>query len=156
MNPEVTAQLLALPSLRKQAEADARAHHDSVAATHHGYARWDELPDYDATLDDDEPDYEGIRLVGSPRRIFAEARARLLADFARWQSQAWALRRIGELLGWDVGDVVPTIHRNESGPWRIRMVATNGDLFSRWAPCGEGLNRPEAIAAILLHLEGAQ
>lgn len=149
MNPEVTAQLLALSSLRKQAEGDAFAYWVASATTTPPLSvcreDWDEDPIKD-------------------RRI--NLMAWLLADFTRWQSQAWALRRIGELLGWHVGDRVPTLEFDRftlSGAY-ILISASNQAMFS---PTGwhagqfhravSGIYgdtpRPEVIAAILLRLE---
>lgn len=43
------------PAVRAMAEEMAREMHDSYATIHRGYAAWDDLPDYEATLTADGP-----------------------------------------------------------------------------------------------------
>ena len=93
MTPELTDKLLALPCLRAQAEVDAREQFDAMQLCGMSMApSWEELS-------------------GLGRAVFIGAQSELLARLDRWQSQAWALREIAKLLGWDVGSETPRIFR---------------------------------------------
>jgi hypothetical protein len=150
MNPELTAQLLALPALREQAEEDARAHHAALCAANPDLrvCTWGEFADVQ-------------------RQDRVNAMAALLANLTRWQSQVWALRRIGELLGWRIGDDVPTLYYSDphSGKvWTIKHRSHAVRLCGHYVISAQpttvvdGLHmhpgRVDAIAAILLHLSG--
>lgn len=152
MNPETTARLLALLTLRRQARADAEVALSAVYGITEGNP-WDAVPT--------------ASITDVVRRFAA-----LLADLTRWQSQAWALRRIAELLGWDLsgdGDslvferipagwwLAMRVHHTAKGSPLERVFAAPGQTACSWrtaVPGLEGAGRPEAIAAILLHLEG--
>ena len=133
MSPTIIAQLLALPSLRKQAEVDARA--------------------YAVAYGDDV-------VVGQDIGV----QIKLLADFTRWQSQAWALRRIGEILGWNIGDTVPGFSTPINGVHVLVEIECDGmwemfastDMTNATTLPGLPADRAGALAAILLHLEGTQ
>lgn len=154
MDPALTARLLALPALRKQAEEDGQQIIDAMRV-HRGM-----LSDHS----------EGALVFGCES---------LLADLTRWQSQAWALREIGRLLGWKCGGDVPRIFRFEDGfldvLWRIgigpdqsytQVLGLPDSPFAifcqdmhfphaqnRHVVAGIAtMDRPTAIAAILLHL----
>lgn len=96
------------PAVRAMAEEMAREMHDSYATIHRGYAAWDDLPDYEATLTADDPDYEGARVIGSPRRIYVDAHVWLLTDFDRPATRdAWA-RWLAQRRGLTVGSTAPS------------------------------------------------
>lgn len=140
MTPETTARLLALPSLRRQAEAEAI---DFRKAMHALFP----CPPWEALSD-------------RYREKLVDAESRILADLTRWQSQAWALRRIGELL-W--ADATCTLE-HDGETWIIRRDRL---CFIRFSPTGwhagefhpavSGIYadtpRAEVLAAILLHVE---
>ena len=147
MTPELTARLLALPSLRRQAEAEARELFDRGHAVAQSFGF--ESPMWELLREDE-------------RTAVIENHARGLADLTRWQSQAWALRRIAELL-WSV----PTCTLEHDGEtWIIRR---DRFCFIRFSPTGwhagefhsavSGIYadtpRAEVLAAILLHVEEA-
>ena len=144
-----TARLLALPSLREQAERE--------------YASRVQTQVQDLAMQ------RAARLRGT------EVEARLLADLTRWQSQAWALREIGRLLRWDVGNRVPELSclNHGAGPelcWAVTRSPINvsgnnvAQFYDEWPYYAKpesrhkilGMSRitdrPAAIAAILLHL----
>lgn len=103
MSPESTTRILALPSLRKQAEEDAREYHAAYLANPVIRAcTWEEFSE-------------------DQRQDRVSAQAALLTDLTRWQSQAWALRRIAELLGWNVGCEVQTFYLDMVGYWVIDL-----------------------------------
>ena len=133
MSPELTAQLLALPALRKQAEEDARE------LSGFDLIDWQE---FDPDVKGDDTDRHG----------------RLLADFTRWQSQAWALREIGRLIGWNCGDDVPQIskveYRSGYAFWSLKLGISGWVWGDNDIPGIAAMDRPSAIAAILLHLSG--
>jgi hypothetical protein len=143
MDPEITKRLLALPSLREQAERDARELYEVSGGN------WDTA----THLAWGEP----IRLIG-----FC---ATLLADLTRWQSQAWALREIGRLLGWVHGDICLVPGKNDTVYWAVEYRFPDGTLVARYSAApsrhnhhvpGLPADRPGAIAAILLHLSGVK
>ena len=141
------ARLLALPSLRRQAESTFRERRNASAELlrSHGKFNFAEL------IEDDEDVATSI-----------EVETALLADLTRWQSQAWALRRIGELL-WNA----PTCTLEHDGEtWIIRRDRFCSIRFSPtgWhagefhsAVSGIYADTPqhEVLAAILLHMEEA-
>ena len=124
LDPTTTTRLLALPSLREQAESE--------------YASRVQTQVQDLAMQ------RAARLRGT------EVEARLLASMD-WYGQAWALREIGRLLGWDCGDRVPALEQVEN--WTCAGYEVR-DGANRWAPriSLAGMDRPNAIAAILLHL----
>ena len=153
MTPELTARLLALPSLRRQAEADARELFDRGHAVAQSFGF--ESPMWELLREDE-------------RTAVIENHARLLADLTRWQSQAWALRRIANKLGWQIGDEVPTLHYSDPHNGKVWAVkhrnyiarfCGNYTISVRTATVVDGLymhsGRVDAIAAILLHMEEA-
>ena len=81
--------------------------------------------------------------------------ARLLADLTRWQSQAWALREIGRLLGGDVRETVPQITVMIFSSVNIWSIEVRGQHHNFSDLRDLPADRPAAIAAILLHLSGA-
>ena len=120
-----TAKLLALPSLREQAERE--------------YASRVQTQVQDLAMQ------RAARLRGT------EVEARLLADLTRWQSQAWALREIGRLAGFKtISDSVPTIRVIPDEKRAILVVECGAEAMCFNLP--EITTRPAAIAAILLHL----
>jgi len=152
MDPEITKRLLALPSLREQAERE--------------YASRVQTQAQDLAMQ------RAARLRGT------EVEARLLASMD-WYGQAWALREIGRLLGWDCGSETPQIFRFEDGfldvLWRVgvgpdqsytQVLGLPDSPFAifcqplhfpraqkRHEVAGIAtMDRPAAIAAILLHL----
>ena len=149
MDLELTTRLLALPALRQQAELLADEHHTALLAA---MARIDKLVSFKLGI------HPGL----------VEAQAALLADMTRWQSQAWALREIGRLLGWDCGDRVPTLEPDAHEPtiWEMDSCGTSNQsaVFITQSGYWSGYqvveiddlptDRPAAIAAILLHLSG--
>ena len=149
LDPTTTAKLLALPSLREQAERE--------------YASRVQTQVQDLAMQ------RAARLRGT------EVEARLLADLTRWQSQAWALREIGRLLRWDVGNRVPELSclNHGAGPelcWAVTRSPINvsgnnvAQFYDEWPyytkpesrhkilGMSRITDRPAAIAAILLHL----
>lgn len=149
LDPTTTAKLLALPSLRVQAERE--------------YASRVQTQVQDLAMQ------RAARLRGT------EVEARLLADLTRWQSQAWALREIGRLLRWDVGNRVPELSclNHGAGPelcWAVTRPPINvsgnnvAQFYDEWPyytkpesrhkilGMSRITDRPAAIAAILLHL----
>ena len=165
MNPDITTRLLALPSLRRQAEVSAR----EALSIFLG-----EGPDDDQSW----TIWGEMDNRGHDRAI--DHHAVLLARMERPESQAWALRRIAEKLGWKIGDEAPRIFRFEDGfrdvLWRVgigpdqdytQVLGLPDPPFAifcqpthfvnaqnRHEVAGiAGTDRPEAIAAILLHLE---
>lgn len=162
MNPDLIKQLLALASLREQAERDARETQNLGM----------EIPGVRSDAWDD--------LDQIQRQSKTRVQAALLADLTRWQSQAWALRRIAEILGWNCGSETPRIFRFEDGfldvLWRIgigpdqsytQVLGLPDSPFAifcqslhfpraqkRHEVAGIAtMDRPNALAAILLHLE---
>lgn len=138
----MSPDLLALPSLRQQAARDAIG--------------WNAM-----MVDSDAK--RGVRLVqpwdrmvDSDRTAYVSAHAVLLADLTRWQSQAWALRRIGELLGWDIGDRVPYLTLELERGW-IVSCQEDDTKFPKFyiadRVTGNLTDRASVVAAILLHLE---
>ena len=163
-HPTTTAKLLALPSLREQAERDAEECHGALAAV----TNQNDLPTQSPTLpawDVLPPLYQDIRV---------DAQMALLSDLTRWQSQAWALREIGRLLRWDVGNRVPELSclNHGAGPelcWAVTRSPINvsgnvAQFYDEWPyytkpesrhkilGMSRITDRPAAIAAILLHL----
>ena len=148
MTPELTARLLALPSLRRQAEADARELFDRGHAVAQSFGF--EAPMWELLREDE-------------RAAVIENHARGLADLTRWQSQAWALRRIAELLFWGA----PTCTLEHDGEtWiirrdrfcSIRFSPTGwhaGEFHSAVSGIYADTPRAEVLAAILLHVEEA-
>ena len=130
------ARLLALPSLRRQAESTFRERRSAAAELlrSHGKFNFAEL------IEDDEDVATSI-----------EVEAALLADLTRWQSQAWALRRIAELVRFSIGDSVPTIRLIPDEKRVVWIVECGTEAHCFTLP--DATSRPEAIAAILLHLE---
>ena len=157
LDPTTTAKLLALPSLREQAEAEALEYHKSwVLLSPVGGCSWDGIDEWN-------------------RDALIAASVALLADLTRWQSQAWALREIGRLLRWDVGNRVPELSclNHGAGPelcWAVTRSPINvsgnnvAQFYDEWPYYAKpesrhkilGMSRitdrPAAIAAILLHL----
>ena len=149
-------RLLALPSLRRQAEADARENYEASYLIHDPDGKsacavcWDDM----AETEDDPEDYT--------RSLAIDTHAALLADPTRWQSQAWALRRIGELL-WNA----PTCTLEHDGEtWiirrdrfcSIRFSPTGwhaGEFHSAVSGIYADTPRHEVLAAILLYVEEA-
>lgn len=97
--------------------------------------------------------------------------ARLLARMERLESQAWALRRVWELLGRPVGDDVPQLYLDRDGSWvvecDVHAVAFVARPFksSPWISvvvvpdlpadsAKSSTHRTNVLVAILLHLEG--
>ena len=125
LDPTTTAKLLALPSLREQAERE--------------YASRQQIQVQDLAMQ------RAARLRGT------EVEARLLADLTRWQSQAWALREIGRLAGFKtISDSVPTIRVIPDEKRAILVVECGPEAMCFNLP--EITTRAAAIAAILLHL----
>ena len=125
LDPTATARLLALPSLREQAERE--------------YASRQQIQVQDLAMQ------RAARLRGT------EVEARLLADLTRWQSQAWALREIGRLAGFKtISDSVPTIRVIPDEKRAILVVECGPEAMCFNLP--EITTRAAAIAAILLHL----
>ena len=125
LDPTATARLLALPSLREQAERE--------------YASRQQIQVQDLAMQ------RAARLRGT------EVEARLLADLTRWQSQAWALREIGRLAGFKtISDSVPTIRVIPDEKRAILVVECGPEAMCFNLP--EITTRPAALAAILLHL----
>ena len=125
LDPTTTAKLLALPSLREQAERE--------------YASRVQTQVQDLAMQ------RAARLRGT------EVEARLLADLTRWQSQAWALREIGRLAGFKtISDSVPTIRVIPDEKRAILVVECGPEAMCFNLP--EITTRPAALAAILLHL----
>ena len=139
-----TARLLALPSLREQAERDAKEHYIVTMRCHdpsglHDSPTWEEM----AETDEDPEDYT--------RTLLIDTFAALLADLTRWQSQAWALREIGRLAGFKtISDSVPTIRVIPDEKRAILVVECGPEAMCFNLP--EITTRAAAIAAILLHL----
>ena len=129
-------RLLALPSLRRQAEADARELFDRGHAVAQSFGF--ESPMWELLREDE-------------RTAVIENHARGLADPTRWQSQAWALRRIAELVRFSIGDSVPTIRLIPDEKRVVWIVECGTEAHCFTLP--DATSRPEAIAAILLHLE---
>ena len=143
------ARLLALPSLRRQAESTFRERRSAAAELlrSHGKFNFAEL------IEDDEDVATSI-----------EVEAALLADLTRWQSQAWALRRIGALVWREEPDYVPALNQAElelergkhTVCWVLGGKCYGHPLWNDSHIPGIGrMSRPEAIAAILLHVEEA-
>ena len=135
LDPTATARLLALPSLREQAERE--------------YASRQQIQVQDLAMQ------RAARLRGT------EVEARLLADITRWQSQAWAVRRIGALVWQEEPDYVPALNQAElelergkhTVCWVLGGKCYGHPLWNDSHIPGIGrMSRPEAIAAILLHL----
>jgi hypothetical protein len=158
MNPETTTRLLALQSLREQAEADARENYEASIRVY-----------------DPEGKRQGDRVFPSwetaeRKSLVIETRAVLLADPTRKQSQWWMLAEIGRLLGWSYGDQLPFLCRDgltwmvcipATGNPGIRCAIVEPGCGHAWRhmqhveiPGTRGLDYPNAIAAILLHLSG--
>ena len=140
-------RLLALPSLRRQAEADARELFDRGHAVAQSFGF--ESPMWELLREDE-------------RTAVIENHARGLADPTRWQSQAWALRRIGALVWREEPDYVPALNQAElelergkhTVCWVLGGKCYGHPLWNDSHIPGIGrMSRPEAIAAILLHLE---
>ena len=152
----VDPRLLALPSLRRQAEAEARENYEASYLIHDPDGKsacavcWDDM----AATEDDPEDYT--------RTLAIDTHAALLANLTRWQSQAWAVRRIGALVWQEEPDYVPELNQAEleleRGKHTVCWVL-GGKCYGHplWndshIPGISGMSRPEAIAAILLHLE---
>ena len=144
MTPELTTRLLALPSLRRQAEADAIELRKEMHALF-------PCPPWEAMSD-------------RRREMLVDVEARRLANLTRWQSQAWAVRRIGALVWKEESDYVPALNQAEleleRGKYTICWVL-GGKCYGHplWndshIPGISRMSRPEAIAAILLHVEEA-
>ena len=148
------ARLLALPSLRKQAEEDAEEQHSALAVV---LNRCD-LPTQSPTM----PAWRNI--PPSFRDMRTDAQVALLADITRWQSQAWAVRRIGALVWQEEPDYVPELNQAElelergkhTVCWVLGGKCYGHPLWNDSHIPGIGrMSRPEAIAAILLHVEEA-
>jgi hypothetical protein len=138
MDPEITKRLLALPSLREQAERE--------------YASRVQTQAQDLAMQ------RAARLRGT------EVEARLLASMD-WYGQAWALREIGRLLGWVHGDICLVPGKNDTVYWAVEYRFPDGTLVARYSAApsrhnhhvpGLPADRPGAIAAILLHLSGVK
>jgi hypothetical protein len=138
MDPEITKRLLALPSLREQAESE--------------YASRVQTQVQDLAMQ------RAARLRGT------EIEARLIASMD-WYGQAWALREIGRLLGWVHGDICLVPGKNDTVYWAVEYRFPDGTLVARYSAApsrhnhhvpGLPADRPGAIAAILLHLSGVK
>ena len=156
LDPTTTAKLLALPSLREQAEMEYRARGIVTG------------------------NLDGMMQAVHAMERLVRKEANLLADLTRWQSQAWALREIANLLELDPTDVAigrfycgEHCCNGQTGEMvkcdrRVWSVG-NGDWNVNFSDCPgpenwdgeedqhipgipEILDRPAAIAAILLHL----
>ena len=151
LDPTTTAKLLALPSLREQAEMEYRARGIVTG------------------------NLDGMMQAVHAMERLVRKEANLLADLTRWQSQAWALREIGRLLRWDVGNRVPELSclNHGAGPelcWAVTRSPINvsgnnvAQFYDEWPyytkpesrhkilGMSRITDRPAAIAAILLHL----
>lgn len=113
------------PELRALAEEEARAYHDACARIHPGYAAWDELPDYEATLTTDDPDYEGARLVGNPRRIFVKAHLTLLCDLTRPASRDAVARLVAARVDWRPSTLIVAL---DPGLFGVDVLFTRAGL----------------------------
>jgi hypothetical protein len=148
MDPEITKRLLALPSLREQAERDMEEAFS--------IPDWDGYGDGDTLLSD-------LNESGLGKAVAHFAG--LLADLTRWQSQAWALREIGRLLWWVHGDICLVPGKNDTVYWAVEYRFPDGTLVARYSAApsrhnhhvpGLPADRPGAIAEILLHLSGVK
>lgn len=129
-----TDALLALASLRRQAETDARELFNAMQLCGMSMAE----------------SWEALSGIG--KTVFIESQTELLADLTRWQSQAWAIEEIAKAAKWSKTDVMRAVFDRGhmlSGLYR----AVGLSELERWEPTPQPI---AALTAILLHLEAQQ